>query len=106
MHEQAYVQNIIEAATKHGKVEALTLEVGDLAPIPVHELVEALKFTEWNIRLLNKPGTVQCACGFLGTPTILEKGHSYTLYACPECKANMPPIIDGKDIIVKDVTVA
>jgi len=105
MHEQVYVNDIIAAASKHGVVESLVVEVGELAPIPAAELGEALKFTGWKITLKKKHGTVQCKCGFRGRPIVTEKGHDFTVFHCPACNAAFPTIVDGKEIIVKEVTV-
>ncbi len=104
-HEQTYVDAIVAEASKHGTVESITVEVGELAPIPAAELAAALKFTGWGITMATRRGTVRCACGYLGPPVITDKGHDYTFFHCPECEAQLPPIIDGKDVVLKDVTV-
>ncbi len=104
-HEHVYVDAIVSEARKHGEVEAITVEVGALAPIPAAELEQALSFTGWKLTVVEKPGTIRCRCGFTGAPVITDKGHDYTIYHCPECKAGLPPVLDGKDVILKDVTV-
>ena len=107
-HEQVYVQDIVKAATaaaKDAEIEAIKIEVGELASIVAEELKAALQFTGWKLDIVVKPGTVQCKCGYTGQPKIHEKGHDYTIYSCPTCGADLPAIIDGKDVVLKDVTV-
>ena len=105
MHEQVFVQDIIAAATKHGTVDAITVEVGELAPITRTDLEHALALTGWKLTFAIRPGKVQCACGYLGRPIVTEKGHDYTIFHCPECQALLPRIVDGKDVVLKEVTV-
>ncbi len=104
-HEHVYVDAIVREAKKHGIVEAVTVEVGELAPIPSRELEAALSFTGWQLTMLTRPGLVQCGCGFRGAPVVTDKGHDYTIYHCPSCSADLPPILDGKDVVLKEVTV-
>jgi Zn finger protein HypA/HybF involved in hydrogenase expression len=104
-HEHVYVDAIVGEAKKHGDVEAITVEVGKLAPIPAEELEKALSFTGWTIEIVENPGRIHCACGYKGAPEITDKGHDYTIYNCPQCNAPLPPIIDGKEVILKDVTI-
>ncbi len=106
MHEQVYVNDIVSQATRHGTVEHIVVEVGELAPIPAAELAEALKFTGWRIDLVTVPGTVQCPCGFFGRPVVTEKGHDFTVYHCPKCGQSFPRIVAGRDVILKSVSVA
>ena len=104
-HEQVYVQDIVQAATARGKVEAITVEVGELAPILAEDLETAMRFTGWTLTVTTKPGTIQCRCGYTGSPVITDKGHDYTIFHCPECAADLPVIIDGKDVVLKAVVV-
>ena len=48
MHEQTIAKKIIEEASKHGIIESITVEVGDLGHLPAHEMEEVLKtLTDW-----------------------------------------------------------
>ncbi len=104
-HEHVYVDAIVGEATKQGTVTAVTVEVGELAPIPVEELKLALEFTKWQLNIITTPGVVQCKCGYTGAPVVTDKGHDYTIFHCPECKAELPAVLAGKDVVLKDVTV-
>jgi Zn finger protein HypA/HybF involved in hydrogenase expression len=105
MHEQAYVNRIVKEAMRHGLVEGITVEVGELAPIPPEELEEALQATKWEVKVVVKPATVECKCTYKGPPKITEKGHDFNIYHCPSCGRLAPRILDGKEIVLKDVRV-
>ncbi|MBW3012423.1 hydrogenase maturation nickel metallochaperone HypA [Candidatus Woesearchaeota archaeon] len=106
MHETLIAQDIIKEANKYGKVLAIVVEVGELAHIPAEELDECLKsLVDWKVLVNETPSVVSCICGYEGRPRILEKGHDSTMFACPECKAVMPEIISGTDIVLKEVEV-
>jgi len=107
MHEHVYVNKIIEVAKKQGNVIEIKIEVGDLAPVPAEHLVEAIKAVEkdWKVDIIEKRATITCDCGYEGNPLIIEKTHDTTIYECPRCKNKMPEILDGTDIILKEVEV-
>ena len=106
MHETIIARNIIEEAEKHGKVKELYLEIGQLAHVPGHELLECLKtLVDWKIHAKEKPAKVQCDCGYKGNPTILSRGHDHFMIECPKCKA-MPALTEGKDIKILKVVVS
>lgn len=105
MHEQVYVGRIVEEAQRHGSVQAVAVEVGELAPIPAAELEAALGVTGWALTVRTSPSTVSCPCGFTGRPVITDKGHDYTVFHCPSCEQPFPAIIQGKDVVLKEVTV-
>jgi Zn finger protein HypA/HybF involved in hydrogenase expression len=105
MHEVAIAQNIIEEAKKHGEVEEIYLELGELSHAPSHELVEYLqRLVDWKIHSREIPAKVKCSCGFEGRPIILERSHDSFLIECPKCKA-VPELINGKDIKIVKVVV-
>lgn len=107
MHEQTIAKAIIEEATKHGKVESIVVEVGDLGHLPAHEMEEILNsMTDWKVTIQEKKATIECEqCSYKGEPDIVEKGHDSTVFRCPKCKAMMPKILDGDEIILKEVEV-
>ncbi|NOZ80450.1 MAG: hydrogenase maturation nickel metallochaperone HypA [DPANN group archaeon] len=105
MHEIAFAEKIIKEARKYGDVEAIHLEIGELAHVPGKDLVEALrKMVSWRIEWHEVPAKATCSCGFIGHPTILERGHDHFLIECPECKS-MPDLISGTDIRIQSVEV-
>lgn len=107
MHEHAIVDDLISEAQKHGKVIGITVDVGELAPITVMELKEALKAhqPDWKIEIVQTEALVQCKdCGFEGQPEIVERAHDFVLFECPNC-ACVPEVLAGKDIVLKSVDV-
>jgi Zn finger protein HypA/HybF involved in hydrogenase expression len=106
MHEHVYVDDIVKEARRHGKVKVISLEVGELAPISPEDLVHALAFTGWAVKTKQVKGFIHCHCGFRGAPTITERTHDTVVYECPKCAAQLPRIVGGKDVVLKDVTVS
>jgi Zn finger protein HypA/HybF involved in hydrogenase expression len=105
MHETIIAKQIIEEAEKHGKPKSITVEVGDLGHLPLEELKEVMDtMVPYKIHYVRKPAKVRCKCGYIGEPNILEKGHDFNIFVCPKCD-NQPEILDGKDIILKEVEV-
>ena len=107
MHEQTIAKVIIQEAAKHGKVKSIDVEVGDLGHLPANEMEDVLNtLTDWKINITTKKAVIECeACGFLGEPNIVEKGHDHNVFRCPKCMAMMPHIISGDQIILKEVEV-
>ena len=106
MHETAIAHGIIKEAQKHGNVEELFLEIGELAHVPGEELLECLKrLVPWKIHSRERPSKVKCACGFTGHPHILERGHDSFFIECPVCK-KIPTLIDGTNITILKVVVS
>lgn len=106
MHEHSISQKIIEDAKQFGKVKKLTIEVGDLAHLPADEMKEILeKKTNWEIDVIKKEAKIRCDCGFIGEPVITQQMHDHNIYECPKCQRQLPQIIDGQDIIIKEVEV-
>lgn len=82
------------------------MEVGELAHPPIQELEEYLAaITTWKIIMKNKKATINCECGFMGAPNILEQNHTNVIYNCPQCKALLPEVVDGDKVILRDVEV-
>ena len=103
MHETIIANQIIKEAKKHGKVKELTIEVGDLAHLPLEEMKQTLStMVDWKLIFIPKKATVECSCGYKGEPKILEKGHDSTIFICPKCNS-IPNPIDGTEIILKEV---
>lgn len=106
MHEQTIAKNIIDDALKHGKIKSITIEVGDLAHLPANEMKLILeKLTDWKINVERKKAIISCECGFEGEPNIIQHLHDHSVYECPMCKRMLPLVIDGQDIVLKQVEV-
>ena len=105
MHETIIANDIINKAKEQGKVKSITVEVGDLAHLPAHELKETLSaLVNWKIKIIEKKARIKCSCGYIGEPKIIEKGHDSTVFVCPKCN-KIPDILDGKDITLKEVII-
>jgi Zn finger protein HypA/HybF involved in hydrogenase expression len=62
------------------------------------------KMVNWDVIMLRKEGKVKCSCGYEGVPKIVEKQHGHTVFVCPEC-GSVPDVLEGGDIILKEVVV-
>jgi Zn finger protein HypA/HybF involved in hydrogenase expression len=106
MHDTIISQDIIEAAKRQGKVKGIIVEVGELGHVPAEELMETLSrmVPNWYVQIVPKKAKVKCLCGYVGEPKILEHTHGHSVYFCPKCK-RVPELVEGKDIILKEVEV-
>jgi Zn finger protein HypA/HybF involved in hydrogenase expression len=105
MHDTLISKDIIETAKKQGKVKSITVEVGALGHVPLEELKETLKgLVDWNINMISKKAKVECVCGFVGAPNIIEHRHGHSVFFCPSC-GSVPKVLEGEDIILKKVVV-
>lgn len=105
MHERILAQEIINKAKELGKVKSITVEVGDLAHLPANEMEQVLKqMTSWKVNIIKKQAQVKCKCSYNGKPKIIEQKHDYVFFKCPKCN-DIPKIISGKDIILKEVDI-
>ena len=105
MHETVIANSIINEAKKHGNVKEIFLEIGELAHVPSHELLECLKkLVKWKINSTEIKSNVICNCGYKGHPKILERGHDFFMIECPKCKS-FPKLIDGTEIKIKKVII-
>ncbi|MBR9676698.1 hypothetical protein GOV04_00980 [Candidatus Woesearchaeota archaeon] len=106
MHDQIIAQQIIQVANQHGVVKHALIELGELANIDEAHLRETLeKMTDWHVDIITKDGIIDCACGHKGKPTINKRYHESIDYECPVCNTKMPKIIDGNQILLKEVEV-
>lgn len=106
MHDTLISRDIIEAAQRQGKVKRITVEVGDLGHLPLEELRATLEplVPDWEVKMIPKKAKARCICGYSGEPTILEHRHGHSVYKCPKC-GSVPEIIEGADIVLKEVEV-
>ncbi len=108
MHDTVIAVKIIadvKKRTQGKKVIQVSLEVGELAPVEDHHIQETLALLSgWKVEAKETPSHVKCPCGFRGRPKIIERGHDFVLFSCPQCGA-VPQIVKGDGIEVKDVQV-
>jgi Zn finger protein HypA/HybF involved in hydrogenase expression len=105
MHETVFIDKIVKEAQRHGEVEKIVVEVGELAEIAGEDLERELReAVKWKVKVLKKEGLVECGCGFKGRPKIIEKSHDFTLFECPRC-GDIPTVLDGNKVILKDIVV-
>lgn len=106
MHDTLISKDIIQAAEAQGTVKSITVEVGDLGHLPLEELRETLcsMVPDWEVNLVPKKAVVKCACGYRGEPNIIEHKHGHSIYVCPKCGL-VPEVLEGADIILKEVEV-
>jgi len=105
MHETVIANKIIEDAKKHGEIKSAVIEVGEIAHITAEELRETLSdMISWDITITEKKAKVKCGCGYEGEPKIIERKHDLLYFECPQC-GNVPDILEGNQIILKEVEV-
>lgn len=105
MHETIIASSIIQEAKRHGDVEGVHLEIGELAHVPPEELMRCLRsLVDWDITFDEIMAHATCVCGFDGHPTVLERGHDSFMIECPTCKA-MPQLESGTEIRLVNVRV-
>lgn len=98
MHEIAIAQAIVDEAKKQGAEKGIQVEIGELAELTPEELEQALKgVTKMFVQVDYKESLVKCACGYEGKANILDKGHGYCYFNCPNC-GSKPQVIDGGGI--------
>ncbi|MFH0977776.1 MAG: hydrogenase/urease maturation nickel metallochaperone HypA [Candidatus Woesearchaeota archaeon] len=101
MHELAIADEIVREAKKRGAAKSIVVEVGELAKITPGELAETLaNLVDWKVEIITKKAIVECKCGYVGRPRIMERVHDIVLFNCPECGGN-PKIIEGDQILLK-----
>ncbi|MBD3252804.1 hypothetical protein GF386_03675 [Candidatus Pacearchaeota archaeon] len=99
MHEESFINAILEPIENKDNVEALELEIGELVGIePKHLKKHLSKRVSWNIIIKKKPSKIRCICGYEGPARIRERLHDIVIFDCPKCGLQSPEIIEGKDI--------
>jgi len=107
MHEITIAEKIIKDAKVQGNVKSITVEVGDLGHLPAKEMKEVLeKITNWKIIIQKKSAIILCpSCNFQGEPKIIQHMHDHSIYECPKCHFLMPKILEGHNILLKEVEI-
>ncbi len=106
MHEHTIAQKIIKQANHYKNIKSITVEVGELAHLPSDEMKQILeRLTNWEIKIIPKKAIILCVCGHRGEPKILQQLHDNNIYECPKCSFSLPQILDGKEIILKEIEI-
>lgn len=53
-------------------------------------------------KLTLKQSKVRCSCGYEGRAAIIDRGHGYCLFNCPEC-GEKPKVLEGGEIKIVEV---
>ncbi len=105
MHETVFAHKIITEAKLQGNVKEISLEIGELAHVPAQELLSCLiQLVPWKITSSIKEAKINCNCGFVGHPKIIERGHDFFYIECPEC-SEVPDLTEGTEITLLSVKV-
>jgi len=105
MHEIAIAKKIVEDLSAYKNIKAVTIEIGELAPITAEELEDALSaLANWKLNIVKKESIVECECGYKGRAKIRERKHDIVIYECPNC-GKIPEIVQGGDIVIKQVEI-
>lgn len=100
MHEQGLLKRIVESAEEAGATKKIIVEVGELSSMSSEHLKEHLEsMVDWSIETIFVPALVKCECDFEGKPKILEEGHDFVLFVCPNC-GKKPLVLKGGEIKV------
>jgi|WetSurMetagenome_2_1015567.scaffolds.fasta_scaffold198292_2 Zn finger protein HypA/HybF involved in hydrogenase expression len=95
MHEITYAKFVINEAKRVGARKEVKIEVGELCDIESFELKEAMAgLIDWKLDVYEKESRIKCKCGYDGRAKIVDRGHGYCFFGCPECSAV------GKDLNV------
>ncbi len=96
MHETVIANKIIEEANRR-KAKLIHVEVGELSELTKEELANALEVFGGKIKITLRNSKVRCQCGYEGRANIIERGHGFCLYNCPNC-GKKPDVLEGGEI--------
>lgn len=119
MHELSMAQGIINAVLETAEsnnateVNEVTIEIGRLAMINPEQLqfmlsvlVENTIMQDAKINIEDIPAEIECAnCDFKGVAILDDSDHYAPLVKCPECDSLKVEILNGKDIVVKNIVI-
>ncbi|MCQ2970256.1 MAG: hydrogenase maturation nickel metallochaperone HypA [archaeon] len=119
MHELSMAQGIINAVLDTAKennateVNKVTIEVGRLAMINPEQLqfilgvlIENTIMEDAEINFEEVPVEMKCFdCDFHGNAVLDDSDHYAPLVKCPKCNSLKIDILNGKDIIVKNIVI-
>lgn len=133
MHEINIADRVFREAKKAGASKFLKVEVGELCEITKEELENGLKSvtgpavveslqdfggtvlqksgevfeldSEWKFEVDFVESEILCVCGYAGRAEIMDRGHGYCLYGCPQCgeTGGNVEVLKGGEIKVVEV---
>jgi len=119
MHELSMAQGIINAVLETAEsnnateVTEVTVEIGRLAMINPEQLqfmlgvlVENTIMEDAKVSIEDVPAEIECEdCNFKGVAILDESDHYAPLVKCPECDSLKVEVLNGKDIVVKNIII-
>ena len=119
MHELSMAQGIINAVLDTAKennateVNEVTIEVGRLAMIIPEQLefilgvlIENTIMEDAKVNFEEIPAEIECHdCDFHGEAVLDDSDHYAPLVKCPECDSLSVEVLNGKDIVVKNIVI-
>ena len=119
MHELSMAQGIINAVLDTAnennatEVNEVTIEVGRLAMINPEQLkfilgvlIENTLMEDAEITFEEIPAVIDCNdCSFHGEAILDDSDHYAPLVKCPECDSLGVEVLNGKDIVVKNIVI-
>ena len=119
MHELSMAQGIINAvldtaeANNATEVTEVTVEVGRLAMINPEQLqfilgvlIENTIMEDAKINFEEIPAEIDCYdCDFKGEASLVDSDHYAPIVRCPKCDSLSIEILNGKDIVVKNIVI-
>lgn len=119
MHELSMAQGIINAVLETAEennateVNEITIEVGRLAMINPEQLefilgvlVDNTILEDAKINFEEIPAEINCFdCQFHGDAILDDSDHYAPLVKCPKCDSLSVEVLNGKDIIVKNMVI-
>lgn len=103
MHEITICKQILNQLKEYRNIKSITIEIGTLAPLTATELKETIEnIVDYKVNVIEKEAIVKCSCKYKGSPDIIERAHDIVIYKCPSC-GNIPKILNGNQIIIKEV---
>ena len=119
MHELSMAQGIINAVLETAEsnnateVNKVTIEVGRLAMINPEQLkfildvlIDNTIMQDAEINFEEIPAEIECFdCKFHGNAILDDSDHYAPIVKCPECDSLSIEILNGKDIVVKNIVI-
>lgn len=112
---QGIINAVLETAESNNATEVneVTIEVGRLAMINPEQLefilgilIENTIIEDAEIKIEEIPIEITCNdCKFHGNAIVDDKDHYAPMVKCPECESFKVEILNGKDIIVKNIVI-
>jgi len=103
MHDKILAAKIVKEAEKHGEVEEITVEVGQLSGVAPDEMQKALESrVGWKVCTKQKEAVVRCVCGYEGPAKVILDENNNQSVKCPDC-GGAPKVTEGNRVILMDV---